>query len=86
MSKAQVACAHDTRPSCPALVEAFKSGVDSLGASLTNYGLLSTPQLHYIVRCLNTQGAYGQPSEQGYYEKITRAFLNIWTHLSSKVI
>lgn len=86
VSKARVACAHDTRLSCAALVEAFESGVNALGALSTNYGLLSTPQLHYIVRCLNTNGAYGQPSEQGYFEKISRAFLNIWTRLYSQVI
>jgi len=82
VSKARVACAHDTRPSCGALVDAFESGVKALGALYTNYGLLSTPQLHYIVRCLNTNGAYGQPTEQGYFEKISKAFLNIWTRLN----
>jgi len=48
-----------------------------LGVEYTDYGILTTPQLHYIVRCLNTantQYAYGEPTEQGYYEKLSTAF------------
>lgn len=33
--------------------------------------------LHYLVRCINTQGtsdAYGEPTEEGYYKKLTNAF------------
>lgn len=40
-------------------------------------GLLITPQLHYIVRCINTRGAYGDPTEVGYYTKIASAFLKL---------
>ena len=40
-------------------------------------GVLTTPQLHYMVRCLNTNNAYGQPSEQGYYEKLSSAFKSL---------
>lgn len=38
---------------------------------------MTTPQLHYMVRCLNTDGtkdAYGVPTEKGYYEKFGAAF------------
>lgn len=37
-------------------------------------GILTTPQLHYIVRCINTDGAFGQPTEDGYYLKLITAF------------
>lgn len=43
-------------------------------ADYTDYKLLTTPQLHYITRCLNTKGTiyeYGEPTEQGYYEKLS---------------
>lgn len=40
-------------------------------------GVLTTPQLHYMVRCVNTNNAYGQPSEQGYYEKLSSAFKSL---------
>lgn len=81
--KANVAVAHDTRPSCAHLLKAFQSGVESLKGNLTNYGLLSTPQLHYIVRCLNTHHKYGEPSEDGYYAKLSRAFQSIWSLVDS---
>ena len=78
-SQASVVVAHDTRPSCAPLLDAFKAGVNLLNASLINYGVMSTPQLHYMVRCVNTNGSYGEPSEQGYFRKLTRAFFNVWS-------
>jgi phosphoacetylglucosamine mutase len=39
---------------------------------------LTTPQLHYLTRCTNTEGtpqSYGEVSEQGYYEKLGKAFV-----------
>jgi phosphoacetylglucosamine mutase len=77
--KPTVLIAHDTRPSCAGLCEAFKTGVELLEGLLVNYGLLATPQLHYMVRCLNTSNAYGEPHESGYFEKIARAFANVWS-------
>ena len=77
--KAQVVVAHDTRASCPLLLDAFGAGVEKMSGVLTNYGLLTTPQLHYMVRCLNTSGAYGEPDEHGYFLKLSQAFFNIWT-------
>ena len=41
---------------------------------------MTTPQLHYVVRCKNTLGTqyeYGEPSEQGYYEKLGAAFKKV---------
>lgn len=78
-SKANVVVAHDTRPSCAPLLQAFKTGVEVLDGSLVNYGVLSTPQLHYMVRCLNTNNSYGEPTQDGYFKKLTRAFFNIWS-------
>ena len=40
-------------------------------------GLLTTPQLHYIVCCENTQGEYGEPTEEGYYKKLSDAFIKL---------
>ena len=45
-----------------------------LNDELVLKGILTTPQLHYIVRCINTNGAYGEPSEEGYYQKLVNAF------------
>lgn len=39
-------------------------------------GLLTTPQLHYIVRCQN-DSTYGAPTEVGYYEKVRNALAGL---------
>ena len=46
--------------------------------NLSASGLLTTPQLHYIVRCQNTAGQYGEPTEEGYFKKLSQAFSNLW--------
>ncbi|KAI1628737.1 phosphoacetylglucosamine mutase [Exophiala viscosa] len=74
---AKVVFAHDTRASGPYLVTALKAALDAVKVEYTDYGLLTTPQLHYIVRCINTLNspyAFGEPTEQGYYEKMAKAF------------
>ena len=74
----RVIFARDTRASGPALVEAL---VDALKATQTEYsdhGILTTPQLHYLVRCVNTKTSkrpYGDASENGYYEKLSAAYV-----------
>lgn len=71
-TKANVVFARDTRPSGAHLVSILVEGLKAADVEYTDYKLLTTPQLHYITRCLNTRGSpyeYGEPSEQGYYEK-----------------
>ncbi|KAI8817374.1 uncharacterized protein EV422DRAFT_541563 [Fimicolochytrium jonesii] len=77
---ANVIVGRDTRPSGEALVVALTDGVKALGGNIEDYGLMTTPQLHYLNRCLNTRGqpdAYGEPSEEGYYKKLSDAFTRI---------
>lgn len=65
------------RPSCPHLVKCLEQGLEAAGAKSTNFGLKTTPMLHYLVRCINTAGtndAYGEATEEGYYKKLTAAF------------
>ena len=59
------------------LVSALVSALNSTESDHTDLKILTTPQLHYITRCLNTKGTqfeYGDPTEQGYYEKIAASF------------
>lgn len=59
------------------MAQALTDGLNAFEAEFTDYELKTTPQLHYLVRCLNTQGTnvpYGVASEQGYYEKLMSAF------------
>ena len=77
---AKVVYGHDTRPSCPTLVAALEDGLTALGAKQLSAGLVTTPQLHYLVRCYNTAGtpdAYGEPTEPGYYHKLAAAYTSL---------
>ncbi|EEP82460.1 phosphoacetylglucosamine mutase [Uncinocarpus reesii 1704] len=56
------------------------AALNATGIEYTDFKYLTTPQLHYIVRCQNTLGTpyeYGEPTEQGYYEKISKAFKTV---------
>lgn len=46
-------------------------------AALSDYGLVTTPQLHYMVCCQNTHGKYGDATLEGYYSKLCQAFLQL---------
>lgn len=74
---AKLIFAHDTRPSCASLIDAFKDGVKSLDPSthMIEGGLKTTPQLHYLVKCINDGGKYGVATEEGYYQKLGDAFI-----------
>ncbi|KAJ3276870.1 Phosphoacetylglucosamine Mutase [Terramyces sp. JEL0728] len=77
---ANVVIARDTRPSGEALVESLKDGVKALNGKITDYGLQTTPQLHYVTRCINTANtpnAYGEPTTEGYHKKLAEAFKRI---------
>ncbi|KAL8733787.1 MAG: hypothetical protein Q9181_003456 [Wetmoreana brouardii] len=72
-TKANVIFARDTRASGAHLVALLTEALKVTKTDYTDYKLLTTPQLHYITRCLNTKGTiyeYGEPTEQGYYEKL----------------
>lgn len=75
---ARVIYGRDTRPSGHSLVASLVDGLAATGVEYTDFKILTTPQLHYLVRCLNTDGtpkAYGKVSEAGYYEKLSEAFV-----------
>ncbi|KAI9884041.1 MAG: ribosomal RNA processing protein [Watsoniomyces obsoletus] len=73
----RVIFARDTRASGPALITALVDALRATGTEYTDYGILTTPQLHYLTRCINTQNTrypYGEPTEKGYYEKMSKAY------------
>jgi phosphoacetylglucosamine mutase len=77
---ASVIVGRDTRPSGESLVKALADGVKSMTGEFKDYGIMTTPLLHYLTRCLNTQGtpqAYGEPTAEGYYQKLSDAFKKI---------
>ncbi|XP_076754007.1 phosphoglucomutase 3-like protein nst [Xylocopa sonorina] len=75
MSKsATVITGRDTRESSPALLNAAVAGIQVLDGTVLDFGIVSTPLLHYIVVCTNTNGSYGDPTLRGYYLKLSEAF------------
>ena len=77
---ANIIYGHDTRPSCQYLVRALAAGLSAAPYAgtgkpkSTNYGEVTTPILHYLTRCLNTNGTYGTATVEGYYDKLSNAF------------
>uniref|UniRef100_A0A914XB13 Phosphoacetylglucosamine mutase n=1 Tax=Plectus sambesii TaxID=2011161 RepID=A0A914XB13_9BILA len=69
----KVFCAFDTRDSSQYLHDAAKKGCEFVGTEFVSLGLLTTPQLHYSVRCENDP-TFGMAGELGYYESLSNAF------------
>ncbi|KAL1513777.1 hypothetical protein ABEB36_003142 [Hypothenemus hampei] len=73
----EIVVGKDTRPSSPSLAKAVIDGVLAMGGKPIDYGIVTTPQLHYFVVCKNTHRAYGEPTEEGYYRKLITAFKKV---------
>lgn len=83
---AHVVVARDSRESSPRLSDATIDGVNSVPTSkATDYGLFTTPELHYITRTLNDP-SYGESLETGYYLKMAEAFKSIYKLGSGKKV
>ncbi|GFP99631.1 phosphoacetylglucosamine mutase [Phtheirospermum japonicum] len=68
----EVLLGRDTRPSGSALVEAAKQGINSIvGVTATDIGVVTTPQLHWMVRAKN-KGF--EASENNYYDQLLTSF------------
>lgn len=77
---ARVVFARDTRASGSRLVGILNAALTATDVEFTDFKYMTTPQLHYIVRCKNTLGTqyeYGEPTENGYYEKLGTAFKKV---------
>ncbi|XP_023285980.1 phosphoacetylglucosamine mutase [Seriola lalandi dorsalis] len=75
--EANVFVGKDTRSSSASLSQAVLDGVSALGGHSKDYGLVTTPQLHYMVCSQNTQGKYGEATVDGYYRKLCQAFIQL---------
>lgn len=65
---------HDNRESSLSLVEAAKNGVLGIGGKVDLRGLLTTPQLHWIVREYNQGRA---STEENYVEILSKAYSDL---------
>ncbi|XP_058835464.1 phosphoacetylglucosamine mutase [Topomyia yanbarensis] len=74
---AKVYVGMDTRYHSPQLAKAVLNGIAAMKGSVRDFGIVTTPMLHYFVMCSNTNMAYGLPTEEGYMTKLITAFKNI---------
>lgn len=85
-ARGDVVIAADSRESSPRLAAATILGISSIpGATYKDYGLMTTPQLHYTTRTRNDP-AFGTCSEEGYYLKMSKAFKTIYALGDAKKI
>nr|XP_014098249.1 phosphoacetylglucosamine mutase [Bactrocera oleae]XP_036215048.1 phosphoacetylglucosamine mutase [Bactrocera oleae] len=73
-SSSNVFVGMDNRYHSPRLLKAVADGVIALKGNVREFGIVTTPMLHFFVVAANTRGAYGQPTEEGYYRKLITAF------------
>lgn len=54
-------------------------GVNAIAedTEIADFGIISTPILHYLVVCKNDGGVYGEPSVDGYCNKLVEAYKKI---------
>lgn len=68
LNEVQVVIGRDTRPSSEILVAALCSAIQSLGAKAIDLGIMTTPQLHYIIESGNFRNVpLGQNTLDYYY-------------------
>ncbi|XP_050548221.1 phosphoacetylglucosamine mutase-like, partial [Daktulosphaira vitifoliae] len=72
--KPKVYVGRDTRNSGERLLKAVILGLEIFKSDYEDFGVITTPMLHYFVRCYNTNGLYGQPNENSYFTKLTNSF------------
>ncbi|XP_072218556.1 phosphoacetylglucosamine mutase [Leuresthes tenuis] len=82
--EANVFVGKDTRSSSARLSQAVLDGINALGGHSKDFGLVTTPQLHYMVCCQNTQGKYGDATVEGYYSKLSQAFSQLTKNASNR--
>lgn len=76
-ARPRVFIGRDTRASSAPLSLLLQQSIEAMHGQCTDFGLVTTPQLHYMVRCANTAAATAAASPpvlQQYYNDITRAF------------
>jgi len=67
----------NVRSSGPALARTLEDGLKAMDVTYKNFGVLSTPQLHFLVNSINTYPMLGEPSEEEYFQKLVKAFTKI---------
>ncbi|KAG8041234.1 hypothetical protein G9C98_002222 [Cotesia typhae] len=82
---ALIVLGRDTRESGVSLSQAAVKPIEFMKAIVKDFGVITTPQLHYLVACINTKELYGAPTIDGYFNKLSSAFKKIQT-VESKIV
>eukprot|EP01083_Nonionella_stella_P036981 100869_1 len=69
----EVYVGRDTRPSSPGLSRLLVEGARALGARVRDFEIVTTPQLHYMVRLHNIHSVK-EPSLEDYAQNVSAAF------------
>lgn len=76
----------DTRPSSAHLSDLVARGVRAFGCTVTDHGLVTTPQLHHVVRFSNLPNANPRyKGVEGYYTIHATSFLDLISSVPSDV-
>ena len=70
-AKPTVFLARDTRPTGPALAAAAAAGAEAIGGAVVDHGLMTTPQLHYLVYAASRGAPH---DEDAYFARLARGF------------
>ncbi|KAI4488215.1 hypothetical protein M0804_005063 [Polistes exclamans] len=73
-ANAIVITGRDTRQSGSNLLGAAVAGIKALNGVVKDFGIVTTPQLHYLVFCTNTNNNYGESTLEAYYNKFSKAY------------
>ncbi|GMT03805.1 hypothetical protein PENTCL1PPCAC_25979 [Pristionchus entomophagus] len=79
-----VVCGRDTRASGQLLTQAARAGATLFRTQFEDRGLVTTPQLHYIVYVLN-HASFGPAGEEGYYRHHALTFKELFDKLSKSL-
>jgi phosphoacetylglucosamine mutase len=68
------------------LKQAVVDGAHLLYAEIADFGLLTTPQLHYLIHEMNTFPSFSIPSSDLYCNIFSETFINVMVGSSDKTI
>ncbi|CAF0950497.1 unnamed protein product [Rotaria sordida] len=75
--EAIIGIAYDIRQSSPLLASIVKRAAQALSTTIMDFELMTTPQLHYAIRCYNDDDLNGKYTEADYFDKLCTAFQNL---------
>merc|ERR1719419_1938070 len=73
----------DTRPHSKELLDLVMIGAEICGASVVNLGVVTTPQLHYLVSRANSENKFEQSPDR-YIDEVSTSFLRLHKLLGLK--